>query len=487
MRIRTATARPVPTSRLLIPAALILATACGSVMSPSGTPGGGTPGFPPVSSAPADQYVAGQIVVKYRPGANPREIGSARALRQATAAGRGGGFTFVLVEVPPGREAEYIAQYAAQPGVEYAELNLRRWRVDGETAQVAGSGSTVPALAPSGAISPTDPKLSEFHSAFQVTRLDGTLVPASEATWQWDMHRIGAPVAWSSVDGSGVKVAITDEGVDCTHPQLAGKCLPGWDAVDNLAIPAGANSDTGGHGTHVTGTVAAKADGVDMVGVAPGAQVIPIRLLGPQGGTTMMVVNGMLKAVELGCRVFNASWGGLVGSRAEVDAIEFAIANNCVPVFAAGNSFSPTNAPAYPAAFATTIPGMIAVASSTPTNRVSTFSSAGPYVTIAAPGEPIYSLFPAAQGSNGFIRGTSMAAPHVTGAVALMLERNPGLTPQQVRTILQNTAKAPCSGYARPDYSGSRCASPTVYAPGAGSYGWGLLDAGAAVNAAASP
>ena len=197
----------------------------------------------------------------------------------------------------------------------------------------------------------------------------------------------------------------------------------------------------------------------------------------------MMVVNGMLKAVGLGCQVFNASWGGLVGSRAEVDAIEFAIANNCVPVFAAGNAFSPTNAPAYPAAFATTIPGMIAVASSTPTNRVSTFSSAGPYVTIAAPGEPIYSLFPTAQGSNGFIRGTSMAAPHVTGAVALMLERNPGLTPQQVRAILQNTAKAPCSGYARPDYSGSRCVSPTVYAPGAGSYGWGLLDAGAAVSA----
>jgi subtilisin family serine protease len=485
MRRELALSWLVAARRLLPVALLVLATACGSVATvPTADV---SPGVPPATSAPADQFVAGQIVVKYRSGASPREVGGARSLRRLTATGRSGGFTFVLVEVPQGREAEFIAQYASQPGVEYAELNLRRWRVDGERVQVSGAGAPALQREPAGAITPTDPKLHEFHPAFQVVRLDGTQVPQSEAAWQWNLHRIRAPGAWTTVDGSGVKVAITDEGVDCTHPQLAGKCLAGWDAVDNLPISAGDNSDTGGHGTHVAGTVAARADGVDMVGVAPGAQIIPIRLLGPAGGTLFMVVTGMLKAVELGCRVFNASWGGLVGSRAEVDAIQFAIANNCVPVFAAGNSFSPTNPPTYPAAFAATIPGMLSVASSTPTDRVSTFSSSGRHVTVAAPGEPIYSLFPVSQGRSGFIRGTSMAAPHVSGVVALMLERNPSLTPVQVKTIIQNTARAPCSGYARPDYSGSRCVSPTVYSPGAGAYGWGIADAAAAVSAAASP
>ena len=73
-----------------------------------------------------------------------------------------------------------------------------------------------------------------------------------------------------------------------------------------------------------------------------------------------------------------------------------------------------------------------------------------------------------------------MAAPHVTGVVALMLEKNPSLTPAQVKTILQNTARSPCASYAKPDYSGSTCGT---YNPGTGSYGWGIVDAAAAVAA----
>jgi hypothetical protein len=467
----------------LVIAAIFLTAACGGGVTglpqPAPTPSASPT---PTTSAPAGQYEPGQIIVKYRAGAAPRDLNGARARQSVSAQGAAGGFTFVLVQVPEGREAEFIAEYARQPGVEYAELNLKRFRVDGEQVIVSGSGtpSTAPGISPTPAISPTDPKLSEFHSAFAVTRLDGVVVPASQATWQWDMHRISAPGAWASVNGAGVKVAITDEGVDCTHPQLAGKCLAGWNAVDNVALPAGANSDTGGHGTHVTGTVTANLDGIDMVGVAPGVQIIPIRLLGPQGGTTMMVVNGMIKAAELGCDVFNASWGGFVGSAAEIDAIQFAISMNCTPVFSAGNSFAPSNNPTFPASFAATNPGIISVTATGTTDRVATFSSAGRHVTVAAPGQPIYSLFPPGQGSNGFIQGTSMAAPHVTGVVALMLEKNPNLTPAQVKTILQNTARSPCAAYAKPDYSGSTCGT---YNPGAGSYGWGIVDAAAAVAA----
>ncbi len=461
-------------------AAVALGAACGS-FGGSSVPAPGA-GLPPATSAPAGSYVPGEIVVKYRSNLAPGALGASRIVRTTAAAS--GSFSVALVRVPEGQEGEYISRYASQPNVEYAELNLVRTRVDGERVQVTRTGPAPEGERPHGAISPTDPKLSEFNSAFQVLRLDGTTVPASEATVQWDMHRIRAPGAWTSVDGSGVKVAITDEGVDCTHAQLAGKCLEGYDAVDGRVISPGENSDTGGHGTHVAGTVAAKADGVDMVGVAPGVQVIPIRLLGPTGGTTFMVVTGMIKAADLGCRVFNASWGGNVGSRAELDAILYAIGKGCVPVFAAGNAYAPSNQPTYPASFAATVAGMLSVGSSTPTDRVSTFSSSGRHVTVAAPGEPIYSLFPIAQGGAGYIRGTSMAAPHVTGVVALMLERNPGLTPAQVKTIVQNTARPPCPGYPKPDYSGGRCGT---YNPGAGAYGWGIVDAAAAVAAAPSP
>lgn len=465
----------------LVVAAVFLTAACGGGVTglPQPAP---SPSAGPTTSAPAGQFEPGQIVVKYRAGAPPRDLNGARMKQSVSPRNvAGGGFTFVLVQVPEGRESEFIAEYARQPGVEYAELNLKRFRGHAERIHVAGSApSGAPEISPNPAISPTDPKLSEFHSAFAVTRLDGVLVPAAQATWQWDLHRVNAPGAWATVDGTGVKVAITDEGADCTHPQLAGKCLAGWNAVDDLPIAAGANSDTGGHGTHVTGTVAANADGVDMVGVAPGVQIIPIRLLGPAGGTTMTVVKGIMKAVELGCDVFNASWGGDVNSKAEVDAIELAVNNNCVPVFSAGNTFLTTNSPRYPAANAATMAGVIAVAASTSTDRVATFSSAGRHVTVAAPGRPIYSLFPQGQGSNGFIDGTSMAAPHVTGVVALMLEKNPSLTPVQVKTILQNTARSPCPGYAKPDYTGSSCPG---FNPGAGSYGWGIVDAAAAVAA----
>jgi subtilisin family serine protease len=471
---------PERSSVLAVLVAVALAAACGSFGGSAVRPP--ATGLPPATAAPSGSYVPGEIVVKYRSDSTPRSLGSARVVR--TAASAGGGFAVALVKVPEGREAEYISRYASQPNVEYAELNLVRTRVDGERVTVTGGNYGTQGERAQGAISPTDPKLSEFNAVFQVVKLDGTTVPASEATVQWDMHRIRVPATWSSVDGSGVKVAITDEGVDCTHPQLSGKCLEGYDAVDGRVISPGENSDTGGHGTHVAGTVAAKADGVDMVGVAPGVQIIPIRLLGPTGGTTFMVVTGMIKAADLGCRVFNASWGGFVGSRAELDAILYAIGKGCVPVFAAGNSFSPSNQPTYPASFAATVAGMFSVASSTPTDRVSTFSSSGRHVTVAAPGEPIYSLFPTAQGSAGYIRGTSMAAPHVTGVVALMLERNPSLTPAQVKTIVQNTARLPCSSYPKPDYSGGRCGT---YNPGAGAYGWGIVDAAAAVQAAASP
>jgi hypothetical protein len=486
MRDTKSRSRPMWMSRALpLGMSAILLAACGGATTGLSLP---SPNLPaPVTNAPANQYVAGQIVVKVKGSDGIRELNGSRVIRRTTVRAASGSFTIVLVEVPEGKEAEYIERYAKEAGAEYGELNLKILRAPEERVFVASQGAG-PTKTPSGAISPTDPKLSEFHSAFQVVRLDGTTTPAGEATWQWDIHRIGAPTAWGSVDGSGVRVAITDEGVDCGHPQLAGKCVEGFDAVDNVPIPVGANSDSGGHGTHVTGTVAARADGVDMVGVAPGATIIPIRVLGPGGGTNEMVMAGMVRAAELGCRVFNASWGSSFPGRLLLEAIDFAINRGCTPVFAAGNAFAPTNQPGYPAAWATQRDGLIAVAATGATDRPATFSNAGAYVTIAAPGQPIYSLFPRTQGVNGFIQGTSMAAPHVTGVVALMLERNPALTPAQVKKILQSTARVPCTGYPKPDYNGGRCVvGQAVYAPGAGTYGWGIVNAPAAVAAAVTP
>jgi subtilisin family serine protease len=174
-----------------------------------------------------------------------------------------------------------------------------------------------------------------------------------------------------------------------------------------------------------------------MAGIAPECRLLSVRIFNDWGASSEgLAAAAVTWAVDHGARVINASWGTILPGEAGKMAFEDAIARGVVLVAAMGNSG--TGAPiAYPAA--TT--GAIAVAASNDRDGWPSFSSVGEHVSVAAPGEGILSTYPVALG-NGFrvMSGTSMAAPHVSGLVGIMLAREPKLTPAMVKDRIERTA-----------------------------------------------
>lgn len=438
-------------------------------------------------SEPLAEIVPGEVLVRYRAESAVKRLAAVRGASVVRAGSFSlpvGVYRLALVRVPAGEEAIFISRLRQLPEVVYADYNYRVRRVEARPETVPlrglrGYGSGV--LDWSGIL---DPKLRECDPAFEVQRLNGEVLRCTDsdrsASWQWNLWRIRVPQAWGLSDGEGVLVAVVDEGLDLLHPEFAGRLvLPRegcpTDSVDGDFDPG----DSGGHGTHVAGIVAAAPDGRGIVGVAPRARILPVRALGLTGGTTFTVVSGMLCAAEHGAAVLNGSWGGVAYSEAELDALRAVVASGILVVLAAGNLHGAGNPKVYPAAFAEIVPGVVAVGATTPTDAIASFSSSGRWVTLAAPGTTIYSTLPSAQGFYGFLQGTSMAAPHVAGVAALMLSRNPRLDPARVRSVLQAAAFAPCPEYPRPDWGQSGSCGGIRMGPGA--YGYGIVDAWAAL------
>ena len=257
----------------------------------------------------------------------------------------------------------------------------------------------------------------------------------------WGLDNINAPEVWaggtgfSGVTGEGVTVAVIDTGVDLDHPEFTGRITYGYDFVDNDTIA----DDGHGHGTHVAGTIAGSHnDGVGISGVAPDAQIMPIRVLDDNGsGYTSDIVEGIIWATDNGADVINMSLGGGGYSQAMADAIEYASNNGTVVVMAAGNSSG--NSPNYPAAHAVNYG--IAVGAVDQSRNMASFSNlAGntmlDYVT--APGQYIYSSVPS--GNYDFLSGTSMAAPHVAGVAALLKSHDNSLSASTIEDLLTGTA-----------------------------------------------
>lgn len=324
-------------------------------------------------------------------------------------------------------------------------------------------------------------------------RLMPTMVP-NDAMWsqQWSLMDatggIRAASAWDRSSGEGVTVAVIDTGVR-PHADLVANLLPGYDFIKDVAIAAdgGARdadaSDPGDgtaagacgassaaststwHGTHVAGIVAAVAgNGAGIVGVAHGAKVLPLRAMGRCGGYASDVADAIIWAAGGGvagvppntnpARVINLSLGGS-GScdRTSQDAIDAARAKGAVVVVAAGNNnedalnASPANCS-----------GVITVAATAKSGRKASYSNFGAHVALGAPGGDsdggIWStanagtMEPAGDAYAAYA-GTSIAAPMVSGVVALMLSANKDLTADQVLTLLQSTASpyaSPCAG-----------------------------------------
>ncbi|MCZ7631752.1 MAG: S8 family serine peptidase [Microthrixaceae bacterium] len=169
-------------------------------------------------------------------------------------------------------------------------------------------------------------------------------------------------------------------------------------------------------------------------GVAPQATIIPVRVLGASGsGWSSDVAAGITWAVGAGAEVVNLSLGTTQQSQAMTNAVTYAKANGVVVVAAAGNG-GPLGAKNYPAADNRTL----AVASISSNRSISTFSTSGSYVDIAAPGTSIVSSTPG--GTYGYKSGTSMATPFVSGVAALLIGLDPSLTPDAVAARLTSTA-----------------------------------------------
>jgi thermitase len=252
--------------------------------------------------------------------------------------------------------------------------------------------------------------------------------------------------AWGISVGSGTTVAVMDTGVDASHPDLAANMAPGWDFVDEDSTP----TDGDGHGTHVAGTIGAMKDNaIGGVGVAPGARIVPLRVLDDEGdGTVSDAIQAYDYAGDHGIRIVNASLGGIGAVTAERDAI--AANPGTLFVVAAGNggadgigddnddvSDAGPNGANYPCAY--NLPNVLCVGASMHNDRPARFSNFGSTtVDVFAPGYGISSTWTG--GGHQTLSGTSMATPHVAGAAALIRTQNPGMSPAAIRAAIVASA-----------------------------------------------
>jgi hypothetical protein len=265
-------------------------------------------------------------------------------------------------------------------------------------------------------------------------RLHTTGTPDPLAAQQWALTTLRAGEVGTA---TGQVVGVVDTGVDASHPDLAGVVLPGTDIVDG----GDGWTDPNGHGTHVAGIVAAVADnGIGGAGLAQGAQILPVRVMAADGsGWDSDAAQGMVWAVDHGATVINLSFGGPDPSPVMDTAVKYALGKGVSVVVAAGNEGQAGNPVEWPAAD----PGVIAVGAVDSAGVRPGWSSSGAQLALVAPGVRITSTVPvSAADPSGYATwdGTSMAAPFVSAAAALLRHAQPTLSAAGVRKRLMDTA-----------------------------------------------
>ncbi|MFI1164111.1 type VII secretion-associated serine protease mycosin [Streptomyces sp. NPDC020801] len=267
---------------------------------------------------------------------------------------------------------------------------------------------------------------------------------------QWALDAMHTQQAWRTTKGKGVTVAVLDTGVEADHPDLVGNVLPAKDMIGFGAQPG--DRDWARHGTAMAGIIAGhghgfgNADGV--IGVAPEAKILPVRVILEDGDSARgrarttrgnALADGIRWAADHGADVINLSLGDDSASAhpepTEDEAVQYALSKGVVVVASAGNGGDKGDHISYPAAY----PGVIAATAVDRYGTRAAFSTRRWYATISAPGVDVVIADPDHKYYEGW--GTSAASAFVSGAAALVKAAHPGLTPAQIKKLLEDTAR----------------------------------------------
>lgn len=248
-------------------------------------------------------------------------------------------------------------------------------------------------------------------------------------TLQWNHQIVNASAAWLYATGRGVKVAVIDTGIDSQHPDLADNIASGRDLVNDGEFL----QDGLGHGTHVAGIIAARGNNSGVIGIAPGSSLHVIKVFGLNGSgpSADMIVTAIQDSVNNGARIINMSIGTKIFNAAYEDAAAEARSQGAVIFAAAGNDNSSQ------LRYLAACPSVISVGATTITDQRFSLSNFSADLDISAPGEQIISTLPPS--GYGPISGTSMASPHIAAIAALILERNPTFSADDLINALINS------------------------------------------------
>lgn len=253
----------------------------------------------------------------------------------------------------------------------------------------------------------------------------------TKTTISWGVEKIGAPRAWKWSRGRGVRVAVIDTGISSYHPAIQRNYKGGI----NILSPYYEPEDYNGHGTHVAGIIAGRSAELGVMGVAPRAFIYAVKAFNRQGSANLSdLLVAINWCIEKRMNIVNMSFGMSKVSDSLRRAVQVAYRKGIIMVAATGNQGNQMQID-YPASY----PETIAVGSISPAGRVSTFCNMGGEIDIFAPGEKIISSWLA--GKTKEMSGTSMAVPHVSGAIALLLYLNRRLGPEQIRYLLVQSSK----------------------------------------------
>lgn len=391
IKLQTAVRGWTSIDRTVVAAAVTLALVAASI----GLAGrvDAAPGQLGQAARPSFGYVSGSILVRYRPGTTASTKARTEAAAGAHSTRAIDALGVRVLHVPAGAEAAAIDRLRHAPAVLYAERDGRAEAADTST--------------------------NDYYFNSQKTQ---------------SYNQLHVPAGWDASTGStnAPLVAVIDTGVQASHPDLAGRLVAGWNVVTGNSNPA----DDNGHGTMVSGMIAANANNsVGIAGLCWACQVMPVKVLDAAGsGSYSNIATGITWAADHGARIINLSLGGSAGSSTLQNAVDYAVAKGALVLAAAGNTTC--DCVLYPAAYA----NVIAVGAVSSSNaNVAAWGSA---LDVMAPGSnwaTYYSpSYPTLQ--YAVFTGTSSATPVVAGLAALLMSEHPTWSAATVRSQIESTA-----------------------------------------------